>query len=870
MEEQIKDILIRLEVLEKMLIKKSNKVFVLSEQHKEERIMLLRDLPSLHKTNDNFSLPIIQNDYGYFVFLTHILTHIELRSGKEIPIKWNILDTNPRPNNSYWYTKSKLLTEMSVQKFSNITELAVLNNLGINKKNINKKHIFLVKLVNDKTYPIQLVCQQPLVKIKDDKVVTISEYVKLVEDKIFGSSIPMCDEEYTTSTLYIPKGEIVWNKMLADNEGRQLWKSMTFSEGYIPILKSRINSVKEFINALEVLAKNKQLDFSNILSKKNSYAFWIEKSTLLSTQIDYFWSEVLRLAELEDFQSQFTFERFIGKCSRNINTLTCHKSNLQVVLGFYVGVYYTYGETKVEPDLYSIFLSPNFPLFLELCLSYCCCERNNKNSTNVKRVMSCLTIYSGFFVHRFYSHFPYIRETIDYLTKLRNKIFRDIKAEKRKVQGYPAVTSEKAPSMKELQEVANTLRYKLIYQESLTEDEIKQILFFSFASRCYAFRPFHYLGMQWGTNIATLDSFTHYKTKEKDVEKDSLLWAKKFVTDYLKNNKDDKWCVAFNQLNGHIRHKRSAQTSVFLQFYHSMSLIISDVACRILLSRGNVTHRERKQLEDYLDNRRKNFHDNSLSNIVDIMCKYYSGEHLFGEPIAKNNRKLTSLYRKALSGDTSMYTLRQLRHMTMEYLSSVGLSEKARNLLCKTWFLHSLQTNLTVYDQSNSFMSSTAMKHALDIGFTNREIINKANQEAEGVLLVSGNLEIDSSIQKIIQQNCQVWDVHNEVLLLFEISLCEDETDVETAEVDCRVIESYPSDVEYDCDFDTWLLIDVLKVILCQLRLDSEFEKVTNYLKSIKHILTEVDLDEYEKLPEWKERVNLIELMQKTKRRKLT
>jgi len=850
------DLLKRIEILEEKLKKKFQDEPPFDTEEKQE---LFDNLKGEFYTVEH-RLPIVCYENHYYLFLTHILLLIEIRKEKHIPLRWNILN-NARSNNTYWYRDADLLKFLSIVQVVSL-EHTLSHSLGIITKNMSKRKVFLIKLDYQPSYSIDIIKVQPLVKV-GEKTMLLEEYIKIIEKKLYSKSIPAGVSLTYKVDVNIPSTTIKWKKLVI--EGRDLWKDCCYDEEHKFILIKRIEYFDNFIK--ETIKKDLQIKF---ISTKYSYSHWLSISGLVNTQLCNYWNKVNHLISNKNFQNSFLLTQLVGNYSTNILTLESHKSNLQIVLGFFIGLYYNYEhiDSQIEPDLYSIFLMPSFSTLLDIFLSYGTHERKNKSSTSEKRIGACLFFLSGFVLNSLKTF--QIRDTIDNLMGKRNLLLRDARRLQRIKSGMTSVLSDKAPEMWKLKEVANSHHKYIIDSHEITLDDLRQALFLGFASRCYAFRPYHYLGMQWGRNVNTMVSYTYYKTREKDVEKDTLLWAKKFVENSLKNNKSEKLCVGFNQLSGHVEHKRSKQNAVFLEFYFQMSIVLHDVACRWLLLDCDLRPKERDYLNWYLGERRKDFTnlermyvkmEGKPCNPVDLIANYKKNEYIFGTPNSKNRKYLTTLYRKSFE-NSQMYTIRHLRHMTIEYISEMGISDKAREFLCNTWWVHSLETNTRVYDQSNLFMKSVGLKKALDSGFSSKEMIQAVNSEIQNEVIIPNTNSFDvfeKTVRQILNENKEVWDAVGEhTLIQCRIELVDFEVDdFDDVEIPFTIVQSIP--IGYQTDETSWLLSDLLKVILCNLRLEGRVSKVSKYLDFLSPLLDENALDEYEQTSEWQNRCNLLE-----------
>lgn len=874
---------------------KSTKYPLLTDEQRQDLRRLLIEVPSQYKTATEIPIPIVvevgtRDKKTYFVLASHILTFIEVMTGRKIPTKWNLTD-NPRCNNTPWYRDKNFQNKFNVE-IRDDTTYALLNTFNIKMISTYRKKVVLIKLDTQPTYSPELVCKNPNFRLglKQPITVSFSDFIECLKEQFFASkALTMVD--YSQEVVrFVPKSRIMWENPVPDKE-RMQWVQLHPKNSQL--LQTRINHFNESISKLKDLTVEKKLNDLPV-DKKTSFHDWVAVSGLMKEQMDYLWNTCLELADKSDFQSKTAFSLLLGSATTNKNTLTSYKQNLQVILGFFVACYFTYVEIKYEPDILSLFLCENFTFFLQLCLNYGKSERGNKEATAEKRVAVCNVLYLGF-LHKQYPDIA-TRQRIS-IHPIWQRLWREVRRQRRIASGLTSVDSGKAMTHDHLKAVADTLHHKLVFDVDVSLEQIQQALFYAFAVRMYAFRAYHYLGMQWGTNLNTLDKYTKYTTTNRDEQKDPLLFAKKFCDTYLKKNPEERFCVGFNQLSGHIAHKRSAHTAVFLEFYYNMSTVLQDASCRWLLVEcfDKLKSRQIADLHDYLKYRRDNFEDSKkallfFSSItrttspVDLLSTLSPGKEVFAPATKKGEAYLLRLYRKAIPSDKyptyKEMNIRHLRRATIEYASKMGISDKTREVLCRTVYLHNITTNTEVYDQTNRFFSSPALKTLLDGGKATPALISQANQEAVGFEVVEDLFDlvnISRTLNELINEVSPLWDYEptQDCLVLYDLTTEVDISDIEElADLDdydhlCTLKETYPEVSDPDTLAKTWLLKDLVIVALCQLTSEGNGDRVNYYLSNLSDWITVKELKDYERSQLWTIRQEVLSEMPSSKKRRI-
>lgn len=868
----------------------SKKPSLLTDEQKQDRRRLLIAIPCQYKMETEIPLPVIVEEKTYFVFASHILTFIEATTGLTIPPKWNLTD-NARCNNTLWYRDKQFQSKFNVQVRDDTT-YSLLNTFNIKTISTYRKKVVLIKLDTQPTYSPELVCKSPNFRLSLKQPITLSfnNFIDYLKEQIFGTKTFQLIDYSQEVVRFVPKSRILWENPVSDKE-RIHWVQLHPKNGQL--LQIRINHFNESINKLKDLTVEKKLNDLPV-DKKTSFHDWVAVSGLMKEQMEYLWSTCLQLADKQDFQSKTAFSLLLGSATRNKNTLTTYKQNLQIILGFFVACYFTYIGTKYEPDIMSLFLSENFAFFLQLCLNYGQSERGNKEATAEKRVAVCNVLYLGF-LHKQYPDIATRQRTS--IHPIWQRLWRDVRRQRRIASGLTSVDAGKAMTQEHLKAVADTLHRKLVFDVDVPLDQIKQALFYAFAVRMYAFRAYHYLGMQWGTNLNTLDKYTKYTTTNKDERKDPLLFAKKFCDTYLKKNPEERFCVGFNQLSGHIAHKRSAHTAVFLEFYYNMSTVLHDASCRWLLVEcfDKLKSRQIADLHDYLKHRRDNFEDSrkALSFLssttrstspVDLMTTLNSGKEVFAPATKMGEAFLLRIYRNAIPNDIyptyKSMDIRNLRRATVEYASKMGISDKTRDILCRTVYLHNITTNTEVYDQTNRFFSSPGLKTLLDGGKATPALISRVNQEAVDFNIVEDMFDlviISNTLNELINEVSPLWDyepTHN-CLVLYdlapEVALddVEELADLDEYDHPCTLKDTYPELRTPDTLAKTWLLKDFVMVALCQLSSEGKDDRVNYYLTCLSDWISVKELKDYELSEIWNKRQEVLSEMPSSKRRRI-
>lgn len=808
-----------------------------------------------------------------------------------------LLDTSKQISDTY----IKQISELSkIQYFKKPTETSDI-----------RKKVFLVELDSkDKDEKDVIGC--PMFRFNEKNIITFDNFLKEIEDEVYVRKFQQYSPEKMDEIdgkIPIPKN-IIWD--INDDYNYLHESKELFLEGevynFYGKLKKRIEHFEKINQAIE---DSRLLKYP--FQEANAYNKWFELSSTMRYQIDYFLNKVKLLAEKELTADKQMLEKLVGERSCHEITLIGVVKTLKSFLGFYIGVYYTNfpHEKMLEPDLFSILLTSNLRYPVGNFGNNSSGKedgRGNLNQTVAKKFSGILMFLEVLVTNVVKDRFrnkeleTVVKNNIKDVLIKRAKYYKtnSIHDKKNGALGGTAVDNEISPSALELEDCFLRFREKLLKSNKATSRDIQKLLFLGLANEKNGFRKSSYEGMIWGGNVNTFNKYTQYQLKEGDepkVEKNPYLFIKKVLTDWLEKSPNEKYFVGIDALAGHLKHKKAHLDSAFISFYTETSILFHDTAALILRIKQDT------EASNYLKLRQTNLNDFSSAykwmedrkiNFVDRMGEKHFGEPIFSANVLDLLREIFMDYNKEVKEKSdeeslnvaSNYTIRGLRRMSIEFLSDKKLSPNVRSMLCKTVLLHTEKTHYNIYDRTNHFLGSKALRRAREAGFLNDTLNTLANHESLQPYKrpETNNIDIDvdacvdnshevlmklkSHIINLIKEVESIWDNEGkDVLFLMKFKIDNIEENImkeilEYEQIDYRA----PNNREIDLIEDDWELYDFLLIILCNMKEENP-DRYNIYQELLQEYISKEDIEDHiDNHPEWKRRRKLMEKYFKSKK----
>lgn len=864
-------------------------------------------------TNNGFIIEKI--DKKYYLYLTHILRFIELNNQRDLPTPCKIID-NPDSRKTHW-TRPNIMDKFSIRieqlKCSTLSSDLISNMSKIQyfKKPIetsdSRNKIFLVELDSEQKAEKDVIgCF--MFNFKGMKI-TFESFIEKIEDMVYNKKfkeITIEKMEEIDKKILIPC-HIEWDNSHINflHESKRLFLDNDVQK-HFKTLEDRIKHFEKINKKMMEDSKILQFPFE----EAHAYNKWFMLSGTMDSQVTNFCDRVKSLVEKENITTSEDdmLNTLLGGRSSHEITFKGVVSTLKSFLGFYVGVYYTNFsfEKLIEPDLFSILLTSNLGIPVKLYGSNSKVEnggRGNLGLTVAKKFDGILMIMQSLVTHvvkNLFINAPLLKvvnTNIDDIYKIRKPYYKkNVQQTTNGALGGTAVDNEVSPHPETLRKCYLQFRERILHSETTKCRDIQKLIFLGLAAEGNGFRDSTYKGMRWGQNINTFIKYTQYQLKEGEesrVKKNPYLFMKKILSQHLAKFEDENLCVGIDALVGHLAHKKAHLDSVFIPFYLKTSILFHDTAALILRNEKN------EDAIEYLKFRQKDLNDFSNGykwmeerqvSFVDKMGEKHFGESVFSAQMLDLLREVFTDYNKEvlhLTQEESIriannYSTAGLRRMANDTLSDRKIHENVRNMLRKTVLLHSKKIHYNIYDRTNHFLGSRAMRCAREEGFMDDNLNTEANHESLQPYIRTDDSDfpvfdekshetllekLTPDIISLIKEVESIWDFEEgNILFLFKFKLDNLEENIKNENLDYVHIDfRAPKNKEIEMREDDWTLFDALLVILSSMR-ENRPDRYKVYQELLKEYVSETEVLEFIKDdPNWNSRQKLMKKYKLTK-----
>lgn len=783
LQEQLSDLMERFTKQEKELKRKrekTNSSRVLSEEEVNARVSNLNS--TYEKLKDNYltitvrnhPIVILSHEGEYYLFLTHILTLIEITTKNKIPNRFSLF-TESHLSNSNWYKDKHQMTrnQFGIQEVidSNLSKVNILFD-SCYQRNSQKRKIFLIKLCYDDP---EVVVQFPRVHMYNKERVHLcvgeecylDRLIKLVYSKvIYPSSDNISDITPDTKKeiKYSWKKKVNSSELLTLGLEKQLDQLELFN---------RVDEAEKVIDSFDDMYKRSILNYPErfsyyLFSHKglNCMNEECDECTFVNKQLNILEFHLLdSLGKRKDQPTSYTlYEKLNPYPSTNVKTLENKVNQLREFYGFVNGLLFL-NDIRLEQDIVTFFLASNFNKILDIWISFSVTKEKNIDSTISHKIQAIKWGLQGFI-----KYFIDRQEDTSYKTSLllslhqridectakgksfcvgQTKIQNTRKNMTAVVEGISLSIDEHVCVWKYL--VSNTTfdKLKVVKQncnDDLRRSIIKNIqakLFFALISTKFGGRNGHYtsLGVR---NTKSIKMYCDQDTRGSNNIEDPIVWTKKYCLDYINKpeHKSHFLFAGINMLDREI-YQRKVDKQNFLVLLVNQSMAFIDYAVEMLYIlnesdrqvEGYLTWREFKTSEEkykYLEERGIDFLDKLDRKSPDIRFFFVKENDLIlGNHLNETKREATygrylleKVFRETLSDyfkvnnikgkNPKQYTITGIRHMIQELCEEGGLNESEKKLMSRSIFGNEYQTQETVYNNTDRWARNKRLREWQD------------------------------------------------------------------------------------------------------------------------------------------------------------